>query len=57
LLDHRFEQDTSTDPYELCECYQVAKPTNRQAMAVLRERGLIVTLHGRGSVVVDGPAS
>lgn len=34
--------------------YGVAKMTIRRALEVLRERGIIRTLHGRGSVVV-GP--
>jgi GntR family transcriptional regulator len=37
---------------ELAETYEVARPTVRQALARLREQDLIVTLHGRGSVVV-----
>jgi DNA-binding GntR family transcriptional regulator len=37
---------------ELAESYGVAKMTVRRALDVLRERGLIRTLHGRGSVVV-----
>jgi GntR family transcriptional regulator len=37
---------------ELAENYGVAKMTVRRALDVLRERGLIRTLHGRGSVVV-----
>lgn len=36
---------------ELAESYGVAKMTVRRALEVLRERGLIRTLHGRGSVV------
>jgi DNA-binding GntR family transcriptional regulator len=31
---------------------EVAKMTVRRALEVLRERGLVRTLHGRGSVVV-----
>ena len=38
---------------ELAETYGVAKMTVRRALEVLRERGLVRTLHGRGSVVVD----
>jgi GntR family transcriptional regulator len=34
--------------------YGVAKMTVRRALDVLRQRGIIRTLHGRGSVVV-GP--
>lgn len=37
---------------ELAEHYGVAKMTVRRALEVLRERGLVRTLHGRGSVVV-----
>lgn len=39
---------------ELAESYGVAKMTIRRALEVLRSRGLVRTLHGRGSVVV-GP--
>ena len=35
--------------------YGVAKMTVRRALEVLRERGLIRTLHGRGSVVIAKP--
>ena len=37
---------------ELAEHYGVAKMTVRRALDVLRDRGIIRTLHGRGSVVV-----
>ena len=37
---------------ELAETYEVARMTVRRALDVLRERGLVRTLHGRGSVVV-----
>ena len=40
---------------ELGEEYGVAKMTVRRALEVLRERGLVRTLHGRGSVVVSKP--
>ena len=33
------------------EEYEVAYTTVRHAMAVLRERGIIVTVHGRGTFV------
>lgn len=33
------------------EEYQVAYTTVRHAMAVLRERGIIITVHGRGTYV------
>jgi GntR family transcriptional regulator len=38
---------------ELAEFYQVAYDTIRRATAVLRERGLIVTVHGRGTFVTE----
>ncbi|MFB6816293.1 GntR family transcriptional regulator [Streptomyces sp. NPDC056347] len=41
---------------ELTERYGVARNTARSALAVLRERGLIYTVTGRGSYVVE-PAS
>jgi DNA-binding GntR family transcriptional regulator len=37
---------------EIAEQYGTAKMTVRKALGILRERGLIKTLHGRGSVVV-----
>jgi DNA-binding GntR family transcriptional regulator len=36
---------------DLAEHYQVAYGTIRRAMEVLRERGLIRTIHGRGTFV------
>jgi GntR family transcriptional regulator len=36
---------------ELAEHYEVAYGTIRHAMAVLRERGLIRTVHGRGTYI------
>ncbi|MFC4008077.1 GntR family transcriptional regulator [Nonomuraea purpurea] len=36
---------------QLQEEFEVSRPTIRQAMAVLRQEGLIVTLRGKGSVV------
>lgn len=36
---------------ELAEEYGVAYATVRRAMQVLRERGVVVTLHGRGTFV------
>ena len=36
---------------ELAEEYSVAYTTVRHAMEVLRERGLIITRHGRGTFV------
>lgn len=38
---------------ELATEYGVARMTVRRSIAALRERGLVVTLHGRGTVVVD----
>jgi DNA-binding GntR family transcriptional regulator len=37
---------------DLASSYGVAYHTIRHAMAILRERGLIVTMHGRGTYVV-----
>lgn len=37
---------------ELAEEYGVARMTMRRAMGVLRERGLVRTLHGRGTFVI-----
>jgi GntR family transcriptional regulator len=39
------------------EGYGVAKMTVRRALEVLRGRGMVRTLHGRGSVVVTPPKS
>jgi GntR family transcriptional regulator len=36
---------------ELAEDYGVAYTTVRRAMEILRERGLIITRHGRGTFV------
>ena len=36
---------------DLAEHYEVAYGTMRRAMAVLRERGMIETIHGRGTFV------
>jgi DNA-binding GntR family transcriptional regulator len=40
---------------ELAEHYGVAYHTVRRAMKVLRERGLIATIHGRGTFVAGKP--
>ena len=40
---------------ELADAYGVARMTVRRALDVLRERGILRTLHGRGSVVVSVP--
>jgi DNA-binding GntR family transcriptional regulator len=39
---------------ELAVYYGVAYGTIRKAMGVLRERGLIITIHGRGTFVTEG---
>ncbi|PJE97417.1 GntR family transcriptional regulator [Streptomyces carminius] len=39
----------------LAEEYGVAYMTVRRATALLRERGLIVTVHGKGTFVVEQP--
>ena len=38
---------------ELAEFYGVAYDTVRRATSLLRERGLIVTVHGRGTFVAE----
>jgi DNA-binding GntR family transcriptional regulator len=40
---------------DLAEHYGVAYGTIRRAMKVLRERGLIESIHGRGTFVADQP--
>ena len=42
---------------DLAEYYEVAYGTVRRAMAVLRERGLITTIQGRGTFVAGPQAS
>ncbi len=37
---------------ELAQIYGIARVTIRRAMQELRERGLVVTAHGRGSFVL-----
>jgi GntR family transcriptional regulator len=37
---------------ELAEQYGVSRVSIRRAIAVLRERGMVVTTHGRGTYVV-----
>jgi GntR family transcriptional regulator len=41
---------------EIAREYGTAKMTVRRALEILREHGLIRTLHGRGSVVVGQPS-
>ncbi len=38
---------------ELAEQYGVAYNTMRSAMEILRDRGLVVTMHGRGTYVTE----
>jgi GntR family transcriptional regulator len=40
---------------ELSAQYGVARVTIRRALALLRERGKVVTVHGRGTYVVPRP--
>jgi GntR family transcriptional regulator len=40
---------------DLAEEYGVAYGTVRRAMGLLRERGLIVSVHGRGTFVAESP--
>jgi DNA-binding GntR family transcriptional regulator len=40
---------------DLAAHYEVAYHTIRRAMEVLRERGLIVSIHGRGTFVQEQP--
>jgi len=37
----------------IAEEYEVAYTTVRHAMAVLRDRGIIITVHGRGTFVTS----
>lgn len=37
--------------FELAEQYGVARMTVRRAVAQLRDKGLVITVHGRGSFV------
>ena len=39
---------------ELSEQYGVARMTVRRAVAQLRDKGLVITVHGRGSFVTPG---
>ena len=40
---------------DLAEEYGVAYGTVRRAMGLLRERGLVVSVHGRGTFVAEPP--
>jgi len=40
---------------DLAQEYGVAYNTVRKAMEILRGRGLIVTIHGRGTYVAERP--
>jgi GntR family transcriptional regulator len=42
---------------ELSQQYGVARVTVRRAIAQLRERGKVVTVHGRGTYVAQKPGS
>lgn len=42
---------------DLAEEFGVSYPTARHAMVILRERGLIVSIHGRGTFVAPGRKS
>jgi GntR family transcriptional regulator len=37
----------------ICEEFEVARPTARAAIALLVERGLVITVRGKGSYVVE----
>jgi DNA-binding GntR family transcriptional regulator len=40
---------------ELAEHYEVSYGSIRRAMEVLRERGLVVSVHGRGTFIAEKP--
>jgi DNA-binding GntR family transcriptional regulator len=40
----------------MAEQYSVSRPTLRQALAILRQEGLIATVSGQGSVICQRPA-
>jgi GntR family transcriptional regulator len=42
---------------ELSQQYGVARVTVRRAMEQLRQRGKVVTVHGRGTYVAQNPSS
>lgn len=39
----------------ICEEFSVSRPTARAAVQLLVERGLVVTVRGKGTYVVDNP--
>ncbi|MFE9765131.1 GntR family transcriptional regulator [Streptomyces sp. NPDC005808] len=39
----------------ICEEFAVSRPTARAAVQLLIERGLVVTVRGKGTYVVDDP--
>jgi DNA-binding GntR family transcriptional regulator len=39
----------------ICEEFTVSRPTARAAVQLLVERGLVVTVRGKGTYVVDNP--
>jgi DNA-binding GntR family transcriptional regulator len=53
ITSHAIPPDTRlpSEP-ELASQYGVARETARRAIALLRERGHVVTVHGRGSFTV-----
>ena len=40
---------------DICTEFDVSRPTARAAIRLLVERGLVVTVRGKGSFVVDQP--
>ena len=40
----------------ICEEFNVSRPTARAALQLLIQRGLIITVRGKGSFVVEHPA-
>lgn len=55
IHDGRLPARTVLSEVALQTYFGVGRETIRRAFAVLRERGLIVTKRGRGSVVLDRP--
>ena len=42
---------------DICTEFRVSRPTARAAIGLLVERGLVVTVRGKGSFVVEKPGS
>ena len=40
---------------DICEEFNVSRPTARSAIRLLKERGLVVTVRGKGSFVAEHP--